>query len=408
MSTQPDLATRNLAPPAFVAALQNRALIFGVICAVIAAAVSIHSPAEFFRGYLMGFMWCLGIALGSMALVMMGHLSGGNWFMLSRRIMEAATRTLPLLVLLFIPIALNLKTIYTWASADAATLAKDSVLAAKHGYLNPSGWQVRAVIYFALWLLFAWKLNSGSLQQDTDASPAVWQKLKAWSAPGILIYALTLTLASVDWMMSLDPHWYSTISGFMVRAGQLLSTFAFCTVMLVWLAKDDVINEVLHADRLHDMGKLMLAMTMVWAYFEFSQWLIIWNGNLPEEITWYLARIRGTWGAVALGLVFLQFALPFALLLSRDLKRDRNKLFPLAILVMAMRLVDLFWLIAPNPMPGHEHEAVQLSLHPAYIFTPLAIMGIWLAAFARNLSRQPLLVRNDPQLPRLWEKSHGH
>lgn len=407
MTTTTELATRNLAPPAFVAALQKRALVAGVICLMIAVALSLHAPQQLLRGYLIGFMWCLGLTLGSMALLMLGHLSGGNWFMLSRRIMEAATRTLPLMAVLFLPIALGMKSLYVWASADAATLATDHVLAAKHAYLNPTGWVVRAIIYFALWLLWAWKLNSGSARQDTDPRPEVWQGLKAWAAPGILMYGLTITLAAVDWMMSLDPHWFSTIYGLLILAGQLLSTYSFCAVMLVWLAKDEPIRDVLFEDRLHDMGKLMLAMTMVWAYFSFSQWLIIWNGNLPEEITWYLARIKGAWGGVAIALVFLQFALPFMLLLSRDLKRDRRKLVPLAILVIVMRLVDLCWLIVPNPIPGQSHVA-QMSLSPAYIFAPLGVMGIWLAFFARNLARRPLLVRNDPQLPRLWEMSHGH
>jgi hypothetical protein len=408
MTTSTELATRNLAPPAFVSALSKRALIVGVVCAVIAWVTSFNAPQQLLRGYLMGFMWCLGLTLGSLALVMLGHLTGGNWFMLGRRVMEAATRTLPLMAVMFIPIALGMKSLYTWASADAAMLAHDEVLRAKHGYLNTPFWLLRAVIYFALWLLWAWRLNSGSTRQDTDPRPDVWQGLKAWAAPGILMYALTITLAAVDWMMSLDPHWYSTIYGFIILVGQLLSTYSFCVVMLVWLSKEEPIHGVLFQDRLHDFGKLMLAMTMVWAYFSFSQWLIIWNGNLPEEITWYLARIKGAWGGVAIAVVFLQFALPFVLLLSRDLKRDRRKLVPLAILVIVMRLVDLFWLIVPNPMPGHAHEVMKLSLHPAYIFAPLGVMGIWLAFFGWNLSKRPLLVRNDPQLPRLWEKSHGH
>jgi hypothetical protein len=406
MTTTTELATRDLAPPAFVAGLSKRALIFGVICAVIAGLVSIHSPQQFLRAYLMGFMWCLGLTLGSMALLMLGHLSGGNWFMLGRRVMESAMGTMPIFVVLFLPIALNVKTMYLWT--DPAYVASEHAVHAKSGYLNLTFWLVRAALYFAIWLLWSWKLNSGSTRQDTDPRPEVWQRLKTWAAPGMVVYALTLTFAAVDWMMSLDPAWFSTIYGFIVLAGQLLSSFSFATIVLVWLAKEEPIAGVFFEDRLHDFGKLMLAMTMVWAYVSFSQWLIIWNGNLPDEISWYLARIKGPWGGVALALVFLQFALPFVLLLSRGLKRDRSKLVPLAVLVIVMRLVDLFWMIVPNPLPGDPHTVMPLTPHPVYIFAPLAIMGIWLAYFARNLSRRPLLVRNDPQLPRLWEKSHGH
>ena len=305
---------------------------------------------------------------------------------------------------MFIPILLGMHRLYLWTHPDE--VAGDKVLMAKAFYLNTPGWIVRAVIYFALWNLLGYLLTRGSAQQDADDSPRVWRRLKAISAPGLVLYALSVNFAATDWVMSLDPHWFSTMYGFLFIAQHLLATLALLICLLVLLAQFSPMDEVVRPDRLHDCGKLMLALTMVWAYFSFSQWLIIWMANLPEEISWYLARINGGWQIVALMLVILQFALPFLLLLSRDLKRDARKLIPVALLVLFMRFVDAYWLVVPNPMPGPRHE--QIYLHWTYLVAPAALIGLWFAFFAWNLARQPLLVRNEPQLPRLWESSHAH
>jgi hypothetical protein len=339
-----------------------------------------------------------------MAWLMVGHMTGGNWWMLGRRIFEAATKTLPLVTVMFIPILLGMHRLYLWTHPDE--VAGDKVLMAKAFYLNTPGWILRAVIYFALWNVLGYLLTRWSAEQDVDDSPRVWRRLKAISAPGLILYAFSVNFAATDWVMSLDPHWFSTMYGFLFIAQHLLATLALLICLLVLLAQFSPMNEVVRPDRLHDCGKLMLALTMVWAYFSFSQWLIIWMANLPEEISWYLARINGGWQIVALMLVILQFSLPFLLLLSRDLKRDARKLVPVALLVLFMRFVDAYWLVAPNPMPGPRHE--HIYLHWTYIAAPIALVGLWLAFFAWNLARQPLLVRNEPQLPRLWESSHAH
>jgi hypothetical protein len=267
---------------------------------------------------------------------------------------------------------------------------------------------VRAVIYFAIWNLWALALRSGSLKQDGDDSPGIWQRLKAWAAPGLLVYGITITLAATDWVMSLDPAWYSTIFGMFFMISEMLSVMALMIVILCSLRGFAPYDRILGPEQLHDYGKLMLTFTMVWAYFSYSQWLIIWAGNLPEEITWYLDRIHGGWQTVALALVFLQFALPFLLLLSRDLKRDARKLVPVALLVLVMRYVDLYWIVAPSPFPGVVGDAHHLVYHWTYFAAPLALVSIWLWAFFRQLGRRPLLVVTEPMLPRLWEPSHGH
>jgi hypothetical protein len=358
---------------------------------------------EFLRGYLIAYIFVLGLSLGSLALLMAGHLTGGNWWMLGRRIFEAATRCLPMLAVLFLPILLGAKHLYAWMSMDPS---KDKILAEKVWYLNHQGWVIRAVIYFVVWIVLSFLLTRLSWKQDDDASPDVWRKMKVISAVGILLWALSLTAASVDWGMSLDPHWYSTIYGMIFMIGEALSTMAFTIIILSALAKYSPMDEIIRPDRLHDLGKWLLAFTMVWAYFSFSQWLIIWMANLPDEISWFLNRIRNGWGYVALLLIFVQFALPFALLLSRERKRVAARLIPVALIAMTGRLIDLYWYVVPNGLPGQE--APSLHFHWSYLAAVIGLVGIWVAAFSAYLSKRPLLVRNEPMLARLWEQSHGH
>ena len=406
MSTTTYPASYRFDPPAATGSLSKRWLVIGVLAGIASAAGAFLSAQQFLRGYLIGYMLVLGFSLGSMALLMLGHLTGGNWWMIGRRVMEAAIGNLPLLTLLFVPIWLGRHGLYIWL--DPAYVAAHHSVAAKSGYLNDSFWTLRAVIYFAIWNLWAFALRSGSLKQDGDASPAVWEKLKVWSAPGLLMFGLTITLASTDWIMSLDPAWYSTIFGMFFMISEMLSVMALMIVILCSLREFAPYDKVLGPDKLHDYGKLMLAFTMVWAYFSYSQWLIIWAGNLPEEITWYLDRIHGGWQAVALALVFLQVSLPFLLLLSRELKRDARKLVPVALLVLVMRYVDLYWLVAPNPFPGTSGAEHHLTYHWTYFAAPLALVSIWLGTFFWQLSKRPLLVVTEPMLPRLWEQSHDH
>lgn len=398
------LRTRDFAPPSSLAGLRQRALMIGGVAGILAIIGAFLSPDQFFRAYVMGFMWILGLALGSLVLLMIGHMSGGNWWMLSRRIWEAASRTLPLVAILYIPILIGIPRLYAWAHADI--VKGDHTMEAKALYLNVPFFIVRAVIYFAIWLGLMFLLNRWSAQQDVDPDPNIWRRMKALSGVGLILYAFTITFASVDWIMSMDAHWYSTIYGMLFMDGHMLSALCLAIVCLVVLAKYPPMAELVTPDRLHDLGKLMLAFVMIYAYFSFSQWLIIWMANLPEEIAWYLDRIKGGWQVVALTLVVLHFALPFALLLSRNLKRT-SRLVPLSLLLIFIRLVDVYWLVAPNPFPGAEHHQ-GFTFHWTYIVVPAALMGLWVAFFLWNLAQRSLLVVNEPKLPQLWERSHGH
>ncbi len=395
--------SKNFAPPAMLTEIRTIALFAALVGGAGLVVAAFMNFEEFLRGYLVAYIFVLGLSLGSLALLMTGHLSGGNWWMLGRRIFEAATRCLPMLAILFLPVLLGAKKLYAWMSMDPT---KDKILSEKVWWLNYHGWIIRAVIYFAIWIVISLLLTRLSWKQDEDANPDVWRRMKVISGIGVLAWSFTLTGAAVDWGMSLDPHWYSTIYGMIFMIGEALSTMAFTIIILSALSKYSPMDEVLQADRFHDMGKLLLAFTMVWAYFSFSQWLIIWMANLPDEISWYLHRIKNGWGYVALALILVQFALPFALLLSRERKRVAQRLIPVAVIVMLGRLIDLYWYVVPNELPGKD--VPSLHFHWSYLFAILGLVGIWVAAFSSYLGTRPLLVRNEPMLPRLWEQSHGH
>lgn len=392
-----------MAPP-MVERVRGRALVAGAVGAVLMLIGMVLDREQFLRSYLMAYMWVLGISLGALALLMLQFLSGGFWGLVIRRILEAATRVIPLLALLFVPILLGVRVLYLWAQPEI--VAADPLLQHKEGYLNVTFWTLRAVFYFAAWFLLAHLLNRWSLAHDegTPREPEIWfQRL---SGPGIVLYGFTVTFASMDWVMALDPHWFSTIFGVLFMGGQALSALGFAIAAGVLLSAHRPMQEVFQSRHLHDLGKLLLAFVMLWAYFAFSQFLIIWSANLPEEIPWYLHRLTGGYQFIALLLVVFHFAVPFALLLSRDLKRHGRRLALVAAGLLLVRLLDLFWLIAPNFAVEGEHA--QFALHWMDLAAPLALGGIWLWAFAGQLMRRPLVPLADARLPEALEEEHGH
>ncbi len=389
------------AAPPVVELIQRRSLIIGGVAAAACAVGAFADPAQFFRSYLAGYMLWLGISLGCLAILMLQHLSGGVWGFVIRRLLEAATRVFPLLALLFAPVLFGLPHLYPWA--DPAKVANDHLLQHKAAYLNVTGFIARAVFYFALWCGAAHLLSRWSLEQDQVPRPALRDRLQGFSAIGLLFYGLTATFSSIDWVMSLDPHWYSTIYGMMFMAGGAVAGMALVIAMASLLAKYRPMSDVLAPDHFHDLGKLLLAFVMIWAYFSFSQFLIIWSGNLPEEITWYHVRLAGGWRVVGLALLLFHFVLPFLLLLSRDLKRQGRVLALVATGVLAMRFVDLYWLVVPS----FPEAATGLHFHWLDLAVPLAVGGLWLAEFLRQLKSRPLVPLNDPLLSQVLEHAHG-
>src|SRR5208283_568431 len=349
--------------------------------------------------YLIGFMFWLGLPLGCMAILMLYHLVGGKWGTVIRRILEAGMTTLPLMASLFIPILLNLRRLYPWARPEE--LAKDPKLAdIAQSYLNFNGILFRAIIYFAIWIGMAYFLNRWSTEQDTPAGgEKSTLRFRALSGIGLVIYSLTISFAVIDWVMSLQARWISTIYGLLFVAGEALSAYCFVVVIESILGKRRPASGYLTTTEVHDHGKFMLTFVMVWAYFNFSQWLIIWAGNLPDEIPWYVRRMSGGWGGVGLFLVIFHFAVPFALLLSVNLKKNLGQLALLASWLIFMRMVDIFWHIEPA-----SHSEFHLSWTHCAVIAGMG--GLWMAYFFRNLRARPLLAVYAPQTLRHLEPSH--
>jgi hypothetical protein len=390
-----------MAPPV-VTIIQRRSLVVGLIFAAISLAIAFLRPDEFFRAYLLGYMLWLGVALGSMAILMIRHLTGGGWGMVIRRILGAAMRCLPLMAVLFVPILFGLPKLYVWArplDSIADKHLRQHLQDITKTYLTVNGFIFRAAIYLTIWNLLSFLLTKWSREQDTPPSRDNSNRFKAVSGPGLILYALTISFAAIDWVMSIDPSWISTIYGLLILIGELLSAMCFAVVIERILVDYKPMSELLKPDFVQDHGKWMLTFIMVWAYFSFSQWLIIWAGNLPEEITWYMRRLYGGWGFVGLFLVVFQFAVPFVFLLSRPFKRDIRRLAWLAAWVMVMRYVDLFWIIEPN-------FSRTLNLTLADVLVPVAMGGLWLAYFFRNLNSLPLLPAYDVSANEVLEPAH--
>lgn len=364
------------------------ALIAGVIGLVVTAIGIFTSNEQFFRSYLWAFLFWFGIALGCLPLLMLYHLVGGSWGFTIRRVIESGTRTFPVIALLFIPILLGVHHLYEWSHAEV--VANSAILQQKQAYLNLPFWIFRAVIYFATWLYLAWQLNRLSLLQDRTGDPAVERRLERISAPGLVIYAFTITFAAFDWAMSLEPLWFSSIYGMFWMVSQALSALAFSIAVIALLSGKAPISRLAVSPNLHDLGNLLFAFVMLWAYLSFSQLLIIWSGNLPEEIHWYLARLNNGWGSVAVALLLLHFAVPFFLLLNRFTKRRVRWLAGIALLVLAMRIVDVFWIIVP------AFHGTGFAVHWLDISAIVGIGGIWLASYAGALASVPLIAAHDP------------
>lgn len=368
----------------------------GVLGLVIGFAID---PEQFYRSYLLGFLYWLAIAMGCLALMMIHHLSGGAWGLMIRRPLEAAAKTIPILGVLFIPVLIGMPAIYEWARSDAA--ATDAVIRHKAPYLNPTFFTIRAVLYFAIWSGLALILSTWSAAQDREPpTPGADRKFRLVSGPGVLIYGLTITFASIDWVMSIDARWYSTIFGLMFMVGQGLSALAFIVAVMFFLTRYKPMADVVTPKNIHDLGKLTLAFVMLWAYLGYSQFLIIWSANLPEEIPWYLRRFDNGWQWVSVLLVVGHFALPFCLLLSRDLKRVANRLVKVAALILLIRAVDLYWLTAPQFHPE------SLLPHWLDVAAVVGLGGIWVTLFMRNLKGRALIPVNDPYLREALADGH--
>jgi hypothetical protein len=388
--------------PESVGRLEKRALVVGVLGVAGCILGWIWKPEDFYRAYLVAFLFVLGWSLGSLGLLMLQHLTGGHWGILIRRPLEAATRVLWLLPVLFVPLLFGMRTLYSTHSVDGDARVgwldapkpphEGHLSDLQQWYLTKNGFLLRAVIYFAIWLGLMALFNAMSRQQDANRDDrALRARLKFWAGPGIILYVFGMTFAAVDWAMSLSPHWASTIYGFLFVAGQAISAMSLMIIVVIMCSHAEPFSHFIQKRHLHDLGKLLFAFNMLWAYFGFSQLLIIWAGNQPEEISFYKSRLYGGWGVVGVMVLALHFFIPFFALLSRDLKRNQALLPKLAMWLIAMRCLDLYWLTRP--------EFTSHAL-PSFwdLATILALGGIWLWFFAKQLKQQPLLPLGEPKL----------
>lgn len=378
-------------PPDTIAGLQRLGMGAGLVGVVLTGVGFMMAGSErFFQAYLVGYTFWMGLVLGSMALLMVQHLSGGAWGVVIRRPLEAAVRTMPIMAALYLPIVFGMHDLYHWTHVDA--VASDPILQQKEPYLNETFFLIRQVLYFAIWIAISWALTRWSAEQDRTGDPGLVRKFSILSGAGLVIYSLTVTFAMVDWTMSINPHWFSTMWGPMYMVGQGLSAMSFAIVVLIMLAQVAPLDRVITSAHLHDLGKLLFAFLMLWAYLTFSQFLIIWSANLVEEIPHYLIRWDNGYQWVSVFMIVAHFALPYVLLLSRDIKRDWKRLRMVATWVLIARIVEYYWHVAP------EFHTERLSVGLLDFAVPIAIGGIFLALFAANLKGHSLLPVKDPGL----------
>ena len=415
---------RDLSAPPAVLRWRSRAVVAAIVFTVLAVIDLLVSRSFDYvlRGWLMGLMVCLSFCCGGMAILMLQWTTGGKWGLLIRRPLEAMSRTLPLLFLMFLPIAFFAKRLYIWArftdteSALHAGLI-DAMQAHAIAYKEPwlhmggfGGFWARGIIYFIIFGIFTYYLNRWSLQRDTDTQHGNWfwqKRFENLSGAGLVIYSLVLTGMCVDWTMSLDPTWFSSMYGFLFLVSQGYAALAMVVLIVLALSQYEPVDAILRITEQHDLGKLLFAFVMLNIYIAFSQWLVIWSGNQPNEIRWYMDRITGGWGPVA-GLDFLfHWVLPFFLLLSRDIKRNKKKLATVCCIMLFARFWDTWWLIAPafpDQTRNLHFDAGMLQ----YIFVPAAMTALWLAYCFTLLRKRGLVALHDPHLTEILEPEHAH
>jgi hypothetical protein len=376
------------------------AFIVGAVALALTVVGAFISSTQFFQSYLFAYMFWLGPALGSFFFLLIQNLTGGRWGLLIRRFLEGSAMTLPLLAILFIPVIVGIGSLYEWA--DPVKVAEDKIIQFKTPYLNVSGFIIRTVIYFALWCGVTYLLRRWSIEQDKKNDPAIASRMQAIAGPALVFHVLAITFATTDWVMSLEPHWFSTIYGVLYIVGYGLTTLAMCAILLYLFGNVAPLSSILNADVLHDIGKLMFAFTVLWAYTNFSQYVITWTGNIPEFTPWYLHRTLGGWEYIAIALMIGQFILPFFILMMRRTKRDINALAFMAAFILIMRAVDIFWFVTPAFHPEQFH------INWMDITAFVGLGGLFVGMLMRNLAAVPLLPAHDERLEKAIRAAHSH
>ena len=371
-------------------ALRRKCVVGGGILLIVCLVGAIFDVRAFCRAYLIAFVFWIGVTLGCLGMLMMQHLTGGRWALVIRRILEAATRTLPLMALAAIPVLASVRVLYPWAQPAQM----DATILAKRAYLNVPFFVVRMIFYFVCWFLLTHYLNRWSREEDREGSISLWGRIEALSGGGIVLLGFTLHFASVDWLMSLEPHWYSTVYGLIFMMEMALAGTAVAIIAFLWLSQSEPLANVASPLYLQDLGSILMMWIIIWAYLEFSQFLIIWGEDIADEIPWYLRRLHDGWGSIGLGLVLLGFAMPFMMLLFRHIKRHPKYLVSVALLILFMRVIDLCWMV----LPAFGSGELSWELLAMVVLLPLGMGGLWVGYFIRELQQLPLLPVNDPRM----------
>jgi hypothetical protein len=379
----------NEATAAWISAWRRNASLIAAAGCLVCAGGFLRDRDELLRSYLFAAIYWTGVAMGCLGILLLHHTVGGKWGLVIRRLCEAGARTIPYCAILFLPVILAMPTLYPWARPEAAS---DPIIQSKSAYLNVPFFIARTAFYFGIWTLYAYLLSRWSAKQDQPPDGAIPSTMRSIGGPGLVVFTFTATFAFVDWIMSLSPEWFSTIYGAMFIIGQVLSAFAFVIAVVVVLSRWDPIRQYITAQHFHDLGNLLLAFTVLWAYLSLSQFLIIWAGNLPDEVPWYVRRLGGGWGTIAALLLVFHFCLPFLLLLQRGIKRRPRLLLNVCLLMLGVRMLDVYWVVEPSLYGG------QPQFHLMDFVTPVAVGGLWLAVFFWQLGMRPLAPVNDPQL----------
>ena len=417
----------DLGAPAFVDAWKTRALVAGIIFAAIAVILGFLGQSQdglgwdhLLRAWTLGTLWTWGLAVGGLALLMVQYCSGGKWGLLLRRPLEALSRTLPVIFVYWLVIAIFMKRLYLWAQyttvGDTATALKNGVISEiqahcldfKRPMLNPAAFVWVGLLCFGLWFFYMGRLNSLALTREADRpenTPYWIKKFENISGPGILIYSITMTACAIYWVMSMDVTWFSSVYGLLFLVGQGYLVLAFSIIVAISLSKAEPFKTILRQTEQHDLGKLTFAFVMLNIYLAFGQFLIIWSGNLPGEINWYLDRIRGNWGVIITLDFIFHWVIPFSMLLSRDLKRNKKRLLRVCQWMVFARAFDMFWLIEPNFKDAARNLHFSWGILE-YIAVPAALFSFWLAYFCICLGRRPLVQVNDPHLAEILEPEH--
>ena len=373
--------------------IQRIALVVGVVGLAVSALQLRANPTAFFQSYLFAFLFWNGLVIGSLGIMLMHNVTGGNWGVVIKRIVEACSRLLPMMAVLLLPIVIGLvgwHELYIWSQPEV--VARDSNIHLKTVWLNIPFWIGRAVFYFLIWTFWAWRLNRLSAEQDRTADAGIQDRMRKFSAPGLLLFMITATFAYVDWVMSLEPQWFSTMFGAMFVIGQVLETFAFAVIILYRLSPRRPFLGAIKTQHYWDLGNLLLAFTMLWAYLSFSQFLIIWSGNLPQEIPWYIRRFSGGWGVIGVFVALFHFGVPFFILLMRFVKKNPRLLYLVAAWLFFVRIIDLYWIVVPGLRPrGFVFEWSDVA-------APIGIGGLFIAAFIWQFRKRPLLPLHDTRL----------